>query len=220
MGWFSAALAGSSLPPTPELRSAAVPPEGGTRATGAGTLPRMDGPMDLDALVRGYVPSGDEVSYEIALGVLGNERPMWPRSEFEPGHFTVSAFVVSPDEGSLLVIHHAKLARWLQPGGHLERHDVTVEEAARREVLEETGVGELRVVGTGLIRIDAHEIPERPSEPAHIHLDLGLGFQAAHTKIGPISEVLDARWVAFDDLDSYGVDGALRAGVTAVREAI
>jgi 8-oxo-dGTP pyrophosphatase MutT (NUDIX family) len=179
----------------------------------------MNGPTDLETLVRGYVPSGDGVSHELALGALGNERPMWLRSEFEPGHFTVSAFVVSPDGGSLLLIHHAKLGRWLQPGGHLERYDTSVEAAARREVLEETGLGDLRVLGAGLMRIDAHEIPEHRSEPTHMHLDLGLGFQAAHARIGPISEVLDAKWVAFEDLDSYEIDVALREGVSAVREA-
>ncbi len=180
----------------------------------------MDGPADLEALVRGYAPRGDEASHDFALGVLGNERPMWPRSEFEPGHFTASAFVVSPDEASLLLIHHAKLARWLQPGGHIEHHDATVEAAARREVLEETGLGKLRVLGTGLIRIDVHEIPERSSEPKHMHLDLGLGFQATHGVIGPITEVLDARWVAFENLDSYEVDFALSAGAKQVREAV
>ena len=36
------------------------------------------------------------------------------RSAFAPGHFTASAFVLSPDERSLLLILHGKLGRWLQ----------------------------------------------------------------------------------------------------------
>jgi 8-oxo-dGTP pyrophosphatase MutT (NUDIX family) len=145
---------------------------------------------------------------------------MWPRSEFEPGHFTASGFVVSPDGDALLLIHHAKLGRWLQPGGHIEAYDATVEAAARREVSEETGIGELDIVGAALVRIDAHEIPARGSEPAHVHIDLGVGFRAVHHQIGPISEVIDARWVAFGDLESYDIDDALRAGAEAVRGSV
>jgi 8-oxo-dGTP pyrophosphatase MutT (NUDIX family) len=177
----------------------------------------MSGPSDLETLVRGYAPDGDAWSHEMALGVISNERPMWSRSEFDPGHFTASAFVVSPDGASLLLIHHAKLDRWLQPGGHIEADDDTVEVAARREVLEETGVAALTRVGESLVRIDAHEIPERGTEPAHLHLDLGLGFVAQNLEIGPITEVLDAKWVPMGDLQMFGADDALLAGAEAVR---
>ena len=176
----------------------------------------MSGPSDLEALVRGYTPDGDGWSHELALGVVSNGRPMWPRSEFDPGHFTASGFVVSPDGGSLLLIHHGKLDRWLQPGGHIEVGDATVEVAARREVLEETGVGALARIGESLVRIDAHEIPERGTEPEHLHLDLGLGFVAQTLEIGPIAEVLDAKWVPIGDLGMFGADDALLAGAEVV----
>src|SRR5690606_25147466 len=65
------------------------------------------------------------------------------RHQFEPGHFTASAFVLSPDRQSLLLIHHRKLGLWLQPGGHLEPADPNVRAAARREVAEEVGLEDL-----------------------------------------------------------------------------
>jgi len=172
----------------------------------------MSGPTDLESVVRAYVPDLDESSHDLVLEVLANGRTMWRRSEFEPGHFTASGFVLSPDGDSLLMIRHRKLDRWLQPGGHIEVGDATVEAAARREVLEETGVGDLRSLGARPVRIDVHEIPERGSDPAHLHLDLGLGFQAVSQGIGPIDEVIEARWVAFADLERYGIDDALRSG--------
>jgi 8-oxo-dGTP pyrophosphatase MutT (NUDIX family) len=180
----------------------------------------MSGPSDLESLVRGYRPGGDEWSCELALEALGNERPMWPRSEFDPGHFTASGFVLSPDRDSLLIVHHAKLGRWLQPGGHIESDDATVEAAARREVLEETGVHNLQVVGTTPIRIDAHGIPEHGSTPAHMHIDLGIGYLAGSREIGPLEEVIDARWVLLDELDTFEVDDAVRSGAQAVRCAL
>lgn len=51
--------------------------------------------------------------------------------------FTASAFVVNNEQ--VLLIHHAKLDQWLQPGGHIEARE-TPDEAASREVKEETGV--------------------------------------------------------------------------------
>src|SRR4051794_26954283 len=65
------------------------------------------------------------------------------RGQFEPGHFTASAFVLSPDSSSLLLILHGKLQRWLQPGGHVDAEDVDILAAARREVEEEVGLSGL-----------------------------------------------------------------------------
>ncbi|MDX1745166.1 MAG: NUDIX domain-containing protein, partial [Halobacteriales archaeon] len=51
--------------------------------------------------------------------------------------FTASGFVV--DGERVLLVDHARLGRWLQPGGHIEARETPVE-AAIREVREETGV--------------------------------------------------------------------------------
>lgn len=180
----------------------------------------MLGPSDIDAIVNGYVPDGDELSLGIAKDALGTGRPMWPRSEFDPGHFTASGFVSSPDRGSLLLIHHGKLHRWLQPGGHIEKDDTSVEDAVRREVAEETGLSALDRVGTSLVRIDAHPIPERGDEPGHIHIDLAMGFISRTTEIGVVDEILDAQWVPFERLDDYDVDRAITQGTSALKRAI
>lgn len=184
----------------------------------------MTGPTDLDVLVRQYIPSGDDASHRAALRSLETGRetgnPAWQRTEFNPGHFTASGFVASPDGASLLVIHHARLDRWLQPGGHIEAYDSTVEAAARREVTEETGIGDLERVGVGLLRIDAHPIPARSDEPGHIHIDLGIGFRSTSAVIGPLDEVLDARWVRFGDLTAHGVDDAVLASAHALGELL
>lgn len=176
--------------------------------------------LDIAELVRSHECSGDEVSYRRAVDLLTAGQQPWHRSDFQPGHFTASGFVASPDGRSLLLIHHGKLDRWLQPGGHFEEIDTSVEDAARREVFEETGVGGLRRVGSTLVRIDAHPIPERGSEPAHTHFDLGVGFQASTAVIGPIDEVLDARWVRFEDLNDYEVDEALLGGARTLRSML
>jgi 8-oxo-dGTP pyrophosphatase MutT (NUDIX family) len=51
--------------------------------------------------------------------------------------FTASVYLI--DNQKVLLIYHPKLQKWLPPGGHVEA-DETPAEAARREVLEETGL--------------------------------------------------------------------------------
>ena len=48
------------------------------------------------------------------------------------GHITGSAWIVSPDQQQVLLIHHRKLDRWLQPGGHADG-DPDVASVALRE---------------------------------------------------------------------------------------
>ena len=110
--------------------------------------------------------------------------------------------------------------RWLQPGGHFEPHDETVEGAARREVAEETGIDRLERIGAGLIQIHAHDIPARSDEPFHVHIDLAVGFVAGSDLIGPIAEVLDAAWVPFEDLAGFDTDDAVRSGAMALRATL
>ncbi len=72
---------------------------------------------------------------------------------------------------------HAKLGRLLQPGGHVEPTDVSLEAAALREAIEETALElELHPTAPRPFDLDIHQIPERPGEPAHFHLDVRYLF--------------------------------------------
>jgi 8-oxo-dGTP pyrophosphatase MutT (NUDIX family) len=111
-----------------------------------------------------------------------------------PGHLTGSAVVVDPARGRALLIHHAKLNRWLQPGGHADGEG-NLALVARKEAVEETGLTGLRLV-TPAIDLDRHAIPARPGEPAHDHLDLRFLILAGPSTLAlPNDETLGARWV-------------------------
>ena len=90
------------------------------------------------------------------------------------GHLTGSAITVSHDGARVLLLHHRKLDRWLQPGGHGDPGETTGEEVALREALEETGIRGLALhpAAPRPLDVDVHDIPARGSEPAHEHLDL------------------------------------------------
>jgi ADP-ribose pyrophosphatase YjhB (NUDIX family) len=91
----------------------------------------------------------------------------------ERAHFTASAFVVDESGARTCLVAHAKLGRLLQPGGHVEPEDVSLEAAALREAREETELEvELHPRAPRPFDVDIHPIPERPGEPAHAHLDV------------------------------------------------
>lgn len=117
------------------------------------------------------------------------------RDHIEPGHFTASAFVVCPERTRVLLVQHAKLQRWLQPGGHVEAGDQSLISAAEREVREETGLSGLTLLSEGVFDIDIHDIPARATEGAHQHFDVRYAFAARSTELVASDEVRGARWV-------------------------
>jgi 8-oxo-dGTP pyrophosphatase MutT (NUDIX family) len=128
-----------------------------------------------------------------------------------PGHLTASALVVDPADGRFVVLHHRKLRRWLQPGGHADG-DADLAAVALREATEETGLAGL-AVRTPAVDLDIHEV-QPAGEPAHLHLDLRFVVTAApgSAAAGPPPgnpESLAARWVTLADLDALGADASL-----------
>ncbi len=141
--------------------------------------------------------------------VLRNDA-FWQRTTLE-GHITGSAWVLSPDGLSVLLIHHKKLNRWLQPGGHVDETDDTVADTALRELVEETGLKEVRLSKQQLFDVDVHEIPARGHEPAHLHLDLRYRFQAGKMELAAdFSEVDNIQWVPLTSLVAEGTEQSIR----------
>ncbi len=89
--------------------------------------------------------------------------------ECRPGHLTASALVLHADGEHVLLLHHRKLERWLQLGGHCDG-DANLAGVALREASEESGIPELAIFPQP-IDLDIHLIPARLGEPAHFHYD-------------------------------------------------
>lgn len=177
-------------------------------------------PAAVAHLIEPLSSGGDKRTAESArrtLGLLRTSSAPFSRSEFDPGHVTASALVVSPDRGRVLLIHHERLGRWLQPGGHLEPNDVTAAAAARRELREETGLMIPDDRGAVLVAVDVHRIPAARGEPEHWHHDLMFYFPlrdgVALPEDGPA-----VRWCALGDLEGLGADLAVQRGVARALE--
>ena len=140
------------------------------------------------------------------------------RRHFDPGHFTASAFVLSPDAADLLLIRHAKTGRWQQPGGHFDPADASPLAAAVRETAEETGVVDAAHVG-GLFDLDVHPIASNPGrgEPAHEHFDLRYLLRAPTRRFAAASDATAARWVPLEHLAEATDDASVLRAALALR---
>lgn len=134
------------------------------------------------------------------------------------GHLTGSALVVDAAGTQIVLLHHRKLRRWLQPGGHADG-DANLAAVARREAEEETGIRGLRVVGPA-IDLDVHEV-SGPREPAHLHFDVRfLVLAPPDATLDRNEESTDLRWVSFDALDDFAPDAGLRRLAATARRVL
>jgi 8-oxo-dGTP pyrophosphatase MutT (NUDIX family) len=138
------------------------------------------------------------------------------------GHLTGSAAVIDPSTRQVLFLFHAKVQRWLQPGGHADG-DANLARVALREATEETGIPGLRVA-TPAVDLDVHTFHDaRGRDPDHLHLDV------RHLVVAPPGataatnhESEGARWVPVDALDDIDIDPGthrlVRSAVAALDE--
>jgi len=126
-----------------------------------------------------------------------------------PGHITGSAFIVSEDFKQTLLVHHAKLNRWLQPGGHADGNKNVID-VALREAAEETGILSLALVSSSIYDLDIHPIPDRTDFPRHDHYDIRYLVKASTLDTVVVSEEShDVRWVRLDELERYNAEPSL-----------
>ncbi|MFZ4618452.1 MAG: NUDIX hydrolase, partial [Rectinemataceae bacterium] len=132
------------------------------------------------------------------------------------GHVTGSAFIADPAMGRILLVHHAKLRKWLQPGGHCEAGEAAFD-ASRREAFEETGI----VVGPphSLLPfdIDIHAIPARAAELEHLHLDIRYLFLVKESEPRPNDESTELAWLDLDEALRRNPEPSIARAVNKLR---
>jgi len=126
-------------------------------------------------------------------------------------HFTATVYIIQ--DRKVLLIPHAKLGKWLPPGGHLELNE-TPPEGAKREVLEETGL-EIEIIRQENLWLEAwnassferpylcliENIPAHGSVSAHQHLDfIYLGRPTGGAQLP------EARWFTLEEILALKTD--------------
>ena len=115
------------------------------------------------------------------------------------GHFTGSAWVVSPNRKKILMNHHKKLNKWLQFGGHADGEEDLLR-VALREAMEESGIEDFKVFSRKIFDMDIHEIPEQTGQPSHKHYDVRFILEAdpLKSKVVTSDESYDVAWVSVE----------------------
>lgn len=188
----------------PRLRAARDPGRSRSRLLEA----RLDGPV-----------GGRE--RERVLGLLDSLGETLADRTTAPAHLTGSALVVDAAHERVLVLLHAKLRRWLQPGGHADG-DHELAGVALREAGEETGIPGLQVL-IPAVDLDVHAVDHGDALGEHLHLDLRFVVVAPPGAVGRRNhESLGLRWVTREELDAVADEPGLirlaEAGLAALRE--
>ena len=116
---------------------------------------------------------------------------------------TGSSWIIDTIGHSVLLVHHKKLNRWLQPGGHADGEEGIISVACK-EAKEETGLKSLKLVNDQIFDIDIHLIPARRDVKSHFHHDIRFLFTADINERYIVSdESNELAWISFDSIHEY-----------------
>ncbi|MBT2427000.1 NUDIX hydrolase [Streptomyces sp. ISL-112] len=168
---------------------------------------------DAALVLKGYAPEhgagAEDGQAELRQAYLDHlalhDDGMWKACA--AGHLTASALVIDPEREKVLLTLHRKLRMWLQMGGHCEPQDTTLEAAALREAMEESGITGLTLLPGGPVRLDRHPIPS----PCNRHLDVQYAALAPAGAAERISEEsLELRWFGYEDVPEVADTSVVR----------
>lgn len=170
---------------------------------------------DLLAALEGHAAATEEEVASLVRILRFLQEPADPFARANPkGHVTASAVIARPDASEFLLVHHRKLARWLQPGGHTESSDASAFDAALREAREETGISRFETpLGRTILDVDVHAIPAHRREPAHSHFDIRFLLTSTEAAREHAASAEDPdrpmRWVSLEGARALNVDPSL-----------
>lgn len=119
------------------------------------------------------------------------------------GHLTASAWIVTYARDKVLLLHHKKLNRWMQLGGHADG-DFDLLSVALREAKEESGLSRITAVTGEVFDVDIHEIPAWKDVPAHYHFDVRFLLCGDEREIPVHNEESNGvAWVPLSEITSY-----------------
>jgi len=124
-----------------------------------------------------------------------------------------------------LLVFHKKLNTWLPPGGHIDDNELPCD-AAKREVLEETGyyvelIGKEELLGTGvkkLVHPKVVQLEDIEKDHQHINLVYFGTIKSGALKINE-EEHSDIKWFSLDDLEDNDIPENVKIyGKNAIEE--
>lgn len=131
------------------------------------------------------------------------------------GQLTGSAWIVNKEHTKVLLIHHKKLNKWLQIGGHIEDTDQNIEETVLREIEEESGISNVKLLSSSsnlIYDIDIHTIPQKNDIAEHLHFDIRMLVEADENEalIPQNEEILAIKWYALNEIEDLTQNNSIK----------
>ena len=156
----------------------------------------------LETLLYAYKPVCEQevVFKERTLQFMKDNKDCFQRS-LAIGHITASCWLLNKDRSKALMLHHAKLDRWFQLGGHCDGRADTLA-VALQEAQEESGIVGIEPALTTIFDIDIHLIPDTPKEKAHYHYDIRYLLQVvSDEQVVQNRESKELRWIGKNEAE-------------------
>lgn len=181
--------------------------------------------MTLDAVLATHPPADEKERGDLeAMRELAAALPRPFARDQWPAHFTGSAVVVDAAGQRVCLVLHAKLQRWLQPGGHADEADgADLSRTALREAREETGLDVALHPGAPRpLDVDVHVIPARKGDPEHRHLDVRFLVVASNPEAlsHDPTEAHGALWLSWDEALARADEAPLGRLLKKARDAV
>lgn len=135
------------------------------------------------------------------------------------GHVTGSAWVLNPARTHTLMLHHRKLDRWLQPGGHADG-DPDMLQVVLKETSEESGIDMSHIVlpSDRVFDVDIHTIYPSAHDNRHVHFDIRFLLEIDdRLPIPGNSESHQVRWIPLGQVNQFNNALSLRRMVEKTR---
>jgi 8-oxo-dGTP pyrophosphatase MutT (NUDIX family) len=173
--------------------------------------------QQLKGLLNEYFPKNNvELQYKDEVLQFIEKEPNCFKRELLKGHITGSAFIVNKELTKTVLVHHAKINKWLQPGGHADG-ETNIAKVALKEAEEETGLLSLKIIPE-IFDIDIHTIATRKEVSEHLHYDIRFLIMADEAELFQIShESTDIQWIKLNEIEKYNNEESILRMVNKIK---
>ena len=163
---------------------------------------------DLMSQLKSYIPFNEQEKQDkqLIIDQLANAKDIFTRKN-KLAHFTVSAWIISPDKNKVLMAYHNIYQSWSWLGGHADGNS-NLKQVILKEIQEESGLTDVKFLSDDIfslevLTVDGHE-KRGEYVSSHLHLNITYLFEAditmpLHIKPDENSQIA---WLDLSSLDS------------------